>query len=107
MRDYSTLTSFKNSTNYHGSAHTYWPFVSAMTVRGLDHFGYKKEARLVATAMLKGVSNFPSCIELFVETRGGTFEPWHHPDIDQQTAVNQAWTAAGMYYATHYLLKHT
>lgn len=105
FRNYSLLTNFKGGTQYHGSPHTYWPYVSALIVRGLDNFGYKAEAQLVATAMLGGIKHFHSCIELFVETPEHSLEPWHHPKIEQQSATNQAWTAAGVYYAAQYLLK--
>ncbi|HSX27296.1 MAG TPA: hypothetical protein VLG25_00780 [Patescibacteria group bacterium] len=103
IRNYSTFTSFKQGTGYHGSAYTYWPFVSALIVRGLDHFGYKDEAMAIASAMLRGISRFGSNIELFVETEDHMYKPWHHPKIGQQSSVNQAWTAAGVYYASRYL----
>lgn len=105
VRDYSLNSTFIQGTSYHGSPYTYWPFVSGLIAAGLDHFGYKKESAQVAEAMLAGVSNFDTCIELFVETKNGRYHPWHHPKLDQQSAANQAWSAAGIYYAARYLQK--
>ncbi|HEV2412979.1 MAG TPA: hypothetical protein VGS28_04235 [Candidatus Saccharimonadales bacterium] len=105
IRDYSLGASFKQGTHYHGDPYTYWPFVSALIVRGLDHFGYRGEARRVAESLLRGVSHFDTCIELFVETANRGYKPWHHPTLPQQSSENQAWTAAAIYYATSYLLK--
>ena len=105
IRNYCLGTKFGGGTRYHGSADTYWPFVSALITAGLAHFNYTKEAQFVASALLKGVSHFESCIELFVEDDQG-FRPWQHPTLQEQSAVDQSWTAAGMYYATSYLSHH-
>lgn len=88
VRDYSLLTPLIGGTNYHGSPNTYWPFVSALIVRGLDHFGYKTEAKAVATAMLRAIQRFDSRIELFIETPEHKYAPWHHPTMGQQSSVN-------------------
>ena len=106
IRTYSSSTVVPKlyQGGYHRSSHTYWPFVSGLIVEGLDHFGYKREAEMVANAMLMGVSHFNSCIEMFLEVEPHVFRPWHNVDNKQQSATNQAWTAAAMYYAASYLL---
>jgi glycogen debranching enzyme len=103
IRNYSNTNSAHLYNNgYHRGPNTYWPFVSALIAHGMGHFGYNNEEKKVLTSMLKGISKFNSCIELFVQT-DGHFEPWHHPIEKQESAVNQAWTAAGTYYATSLL----
>jgi glycogen debranching enzyme len=106
MRNYwNSSTAHLYSNGYHRGPNTYWPFVSAIIANGIDHFGFKKEAKKVALAMLHGVNHFDSCLELFVKNENNRYEPWHHPIEKQESAVNQAWTAAGMYYVANYLLK--
>lgn len=106
IRNYSLGTFFGEGTQYHGSSHTYWPFVSALIANGLAHFNYDKEAQAVNMAFLQGVSEFQTCIELFVEDDMGSLHPWHHPLLRQpQSAADQAWTAAAVYYGTSYLLR--
>lgn len=105
IRDYSLGTQFGPGTLYHGSPHTYWPFVSALLARGLEHFDYKDEALAVTSAYLHGLSNFDSCIELFVDNGQDKLGPWQHPTLEEKSALDQAWTAAGMLYGTS-LLSH-
>ncbi len=106
VRNYSsgTIVPKLYAGGYHRSSHTYWPFVSGLIAEGLDHFGYTPEAKLVAEALLAGVSHFNSCIEMFLEAEPHVFQPWHNVDNKQQSATNQAWTAAAVYYASAYLL---
>jgi glycogen debranching enzyme len=105
LRNISLLTPLKTVSGYHDSPYTYWPFMSAMTVKGFDHFGYKEEAQAIAEAMLYAVRHFHSFVELFVEKPKKEIEIWHHPTIEQRSSANQAWTAAGVYYCSQYLLQ--
>ncbi len=103
IRTYShRLTNYNPNDIYHRGPNTYWPFESALIASGLDHFGYRKQAAKVATAMLKGVSRFNSCIELFVENNHH-LRVWKSPSTPQTSSADQAWTAAAIYYATTYL----
>lgn len=105
IRDYALGTEFTHGTNYHGSSHTYWPFMSGMTARGLERAGYRSEAKQVMGAYLNAVKTLGTNIEMFVQDDDDSFEPWSHPDpeIGQKSSREQAWTAAAVYYATQYL----
>lgn len=103
IRNYAIGTIAKQGTNYHRSSHTYWPFISALTIHGLEKFGYHSEAQAVAVAMLQAIKQLHSNLELFIEANNH-LSPWKHPSLGQQSATNQAWTAAGVYYASLFLL---
>ena len=105
IRNYAVGTEFFQGTAYHGSAYTYWPFVSALVARGLLRFGYKSEAQEVAEASLMAVDRLGSNIEMFIETPNRQIVTWHHPKVGQQSSIEQAWTAAAVYFDTHFLLK--
>lgn len=105
VRSYALGTEFHyGSTRYHGSPYTYWPFVSGLVARGLLHFGYDDQAAKIMTAYLLAVKHFQSNIEMFAETSDHRLVPWHHPELEQQSAIQQAWTSAAVYYASLYLL---
>lgn len=100
IRSYSLDHAFMTRDNgYHRSSWTYWPFVSAVISSALVRHGYPRAGKHIAEAMLIGVNHFESAIELFVETEDGEFEPWRHAELEQESAENQAWTAAAMYFA--------
>lgn len=98
IRNYEVGTSFPQGTLYHGSDHTYWPFMSALVARGLWDFDYKEEAVWVVRAYLSAVKEMGSNLEMFIEDDGGDLISWHHPILDQESAHQQAWTAAAVYY---------
>jgi glycogen debranching enzyme len=104
IRNYAIGTVFNGGTNYHGSSHTYWPFASTMVARGLESMGYHNEAIRVSTAVLRAISFLGSNIEMFIEEPDGSLSPWHHPLLNQQSATEQAWTAAAVYYNCTFLL---
>lgn len=104
VRNYSLGTQFRKGTRYHGSAHTYWPFVSMQIARGLYAFNYRDESIKVMRAMLLAVHQLDSNIEMFVEKRDGTLSAWHHPIVDQVSSIEQAWTAGAVYFGTSFLL---
>jgi glycogen debranching enzyme len=104
VRNYAEGTEFHQGTRYHGSSHTYWPFVSGVIARGLVHFGYDGHAAEIINAYLLAVKHFQSNIEMFIETSDHRLAPWHHPELEQQSAIQQAWTAAAVYYGSLYLL---
>jgi glycogen debranching enzyme len=105
IRQYSLRSPAVRSTEggyHHGD--TYWPFVSGLITEGMAHFNFQKEAKQVAVAMLTGLNQFSSCIELYIRTPDGTYRPWAHPAKNQSSATDQAWTAAATYYATAFLM---
>ncbi len=106
IRDYAIGTEFAQGTMYHGSANTYWPFVSALVTRGLIRFGYHTEATEVAEASLLAVRRLGTNIEMFMETPNGQLVTWHHPKVGQESSLEQAWTAAGVYFMSHFLLRN-
>ncbi len=105
IRNYGLGTEFKQGTGYHGGSNVYWPFMSALVSVGFNEFGYKGEAKKVASALLTAIKANGSNIEMFLEEPDGSFANWHHPTkTKHQSAVDQAWTAAGVYYCGHMLL---
>lgn len=102
IRTYSCEGSAYDYVAYHRGPNTYWPFVSGLIADGLNNFGYKFEAKQILTAMVKGVKSFGSCIELFVK-KEESYSPFSHPDYNQLSCSEQAWTAGALYYATNYL----
>ncbi len=107
IRNYEEGTIFRQKgTHYHGTSSTYWPFVSAFVSRGMLHFGHDDYARQIMNASLSAVHELGSNIELFVCRQDGHVRPWHHPELGQQSAREQAWTAASVYFETLYLLAH-
>lgn len=105
IRDYAVGTKFQQGTLYHGSANTYWPFMSGLVARGLDHFGYAEEAMRVVGASLTAIHRLGSNIEMFIETPNKKLVAWKHPKVGQQSSLEQAWTAAAVYYGCLLLLK--
>ena len=106
IRNYEVGTPFPEGTLYHGSDHTFWPFMSALVARGLWQFDFKEEATWIIRAYLSVVKKMGSNIEMFIEDDGGDLISWHHPIIDQQSAHQQAWTAAAVYYGSILLSKN-
>lgn len=106
IRNYAVGTTFSQGTMYHGSADTYWPFVSALVARGLLRFGYESEALEVAEATLLAVQRLGSNIEMFIETPSRQIVSWHHPKVGQESSKEQAWTAAAVYFNSLFLLKN-
>lgn len=106
IRDYARGTVFTHGTDYHGSTHTYWPFMSGLAARGMEQAGFRAEAERTMTAYLAAIETLGTNIEMFVQNADDEFEPWAHPDpeIGQKSSREQAWTAAAVYYATQYLL---
>lgn len=102
IRTYSCEGTVYDYVAYHRGPNTYWPFVSGLIADGLNHFGYKYEAKKTLTAMIKGIKNFGSCIELFVK-QDKDYSRFKHPDYDQLSCTDQAWTAAALYYASQFL----
>jgi len=102
IRTYSCEGTSYDYVAYHRGPNTYWPFVSGLIADGLNHFGYKYEAKKTLTAMIKGIKKFESCIELFVK-KDENYARFKHPDYDQLSCTDQAWTAGALYYATTYL----
>lgn len=102
IRDYALGTTFHGGTNYHGSSHTYWPFMSGLVARGIEQQGDKLNARRVGRAMLSAINTLGTNIEMFIQDENDQFEPWSHPDpnIPQKSAREQAWTGAAVYYWT-------
>lgn len=105
IRDYAFGTVFQQGTLYHGSSDTYWPFVSALVARGLEKFAYHEEALEIVLASLSAVNQLGSNIEMFVETPNRQLVIWHHPKVGQESASEQAWTAAAVYFGALFLLK--
>ncbi len=102
IRTYSCEGTSYDYVAYHRGPNTYWPFVSGLIADGLNHFGYKYEATQTLTAMIKGIKKFGTCIELFVK-KDNDYARFKHPDYDQLSCTDQAWTAAAIYYGTCYL----
>ncbi|HJP81217.1 MAG TPA: hypothetical protein VJ841_02395 [Candidatus Saccharimonadales bacterium] len=103
IRNYALGTVFSQGTLYHGSDHTYWPFVSALTARGLLRFGYRDEAENVARASLLAIKRLRTNIEMFTETLNGQLVIWHHPKVGQESSLEQAWTAGAVYFESLFL----
>ena len=101
VRIYSDKNTCFDNLEYHRGPNTFWPFVSVLISQGLHNFGYKQESQQILTAILEGVSNFETCVELFI--KNSEYELYKDPDSGQLSAKDQAWTAAGIYYATEYL----
>lgn len=102
IRTYSCKGTSYDRIAYHRGQNTYWPFVSGLIADGLNNFGYKYEAQKVLSAMIKGVHKFGTCVELFVK-KDNQYSRFKHPDIEQYSCTDQAWTAAAVYYAANYL----
>jgi glycogen debranching enzyme len=102
IRTYSCEGTVYDYVAYHRGPNTFWPFVSGLIADGLNNFGYKYEAKEVLSAMVKGVKSFGSCIELFIK-KEEAYSPFSHPDYNQLSCTDQAWTAGALYYATNYL----
>ncbi len=102
IRTYSCEGKVYDPILYHRGPHTFWPFVSALIADGLNHFGYDYESKQLLLAMVKGIQRFDSCIELFVKNNE-TYERFKNPLADQVSCTDQAWTAAALYFATHFL----
>lgn len=98
VRVYSDTTKFYDELEYHRGPATYWPFTNALLAIGLRDFGYITQAQNVLEAMIKGVGNFNHCIELFM-MKDGRFVAYKDPFNGQESCSDQAWTAAGLYYA--------
>jgi glycogen debranching enzyme len=107
VRNYAIGTTFTQGTRYHGSAYTYWPFVSALIARGFDHFSYAHQATEIINAYLTAVQQLETNIEMFIETSDHRLMSWHHPSVGQESVSEQAWTAAAVYYGTLYLTGDT
>jgi glycogen debranching enzyme len=105
IRNYAISTTFHHGTRYHGGANVYWPFVSGLVARGLYHYGYDKEARRVTRPYLNAVGTLGSNIEMFIGFKNHKLTFWKHPEASQQSAVEQAWTAAAVYYGTYFIEK--
>lgn len=105
IRNYALTTSFRRGTRYHGGANIYWPFASGLVARGLDHYGYNKEARRVIKAYLNAVDTLGSNIEMFIGFKNHRLTFWKHPEVGQQSAVEQAWTAAAVYCGSLFISK--
>lgn len=105
MRNYARGTLFPKGTNYHGSPQTYWPFMSSLVAAGFLNAGYEAEARKLSRAMVNAVKIFGTNIEMFIEVNNGV-QHWQHPVIkSHRSASEQAWTAAGLYFCAHLLLR--
>lgn len=106
IRNYALGTEFSHGTRYHGSSHTFWPFMSGMVARGLEQMGETEKAEKIMHGMLNAVYTLGTNIEMFVQNEQDEFEPWSHPDPDigQMSSREQAWTAGAVYYATSYIL---
>ncbi|MEI6237167.1 MAG: hypothetical protein WCP03_01020 [Candidatus Saccharibacteria bacterium] len=104
LRTYpKNILNFNPKDEYHRGPNVFWPFAGALVAKGLHDFGYDKEANQVTLAMLKGVSKFDGFIELFIKNNG-LATPWHNSETKQSSTLNQAWTAAGVYYGCNLLL---
>lgn len=104
VRTYSARGRAFDPVAYHRGPHTYWPFVSALIADGLFSLGYAYEARRILTGMVRGVTPFDSCIEMFVKNDSG-YEKFREPTTGQLSANDQAWTAASLYYASEFLAR--
>lgn len=107
VRNYAIGTVFHRGTRYHGGSDIYWPFVSALIARGLNHYSYNKQAKRVVKAYLKAVHTLGSNIEMFVENNNKKLLKWRHPHsfLGPQSALEQAWTAAAVYYGVYFIEK--
>lgn len=98
------IKAYSKKDQYHRGPNTYWPFAAIFTALGMEKQGYKAAASKLINATLNGLSNFDSMVELY-QKRDGKVKIWQHPESDQTSTLNQAWTAAGGYYASNYLLR--
>ncbi len=104
IRTYSSSGKAYDPVAYHRGPHTFWPFVSALIADGLNELGYIYESRQILTAMVRGITKFDSCIEMFVKN-DTNYQKFREPTTGQESANDQAWTAASLYYASHFLQK--
>lgn len=104
LRTYSCEGSVFDPIGYHRGPHTFWPFVSALTADGLNHFGYHRESRDLLQSMVNGIKKFDTCVELFVK-KENKYERFQHPFEKQLSCAEQAWTAGALYYATNFIEK--
>jgi glycogen debranching enzyme len=102
VRVYSNRNKVFDPEEYHRGAETYWPFISGIVGWGLHNYGYHSEARQVCEAMLKGVSRFESCIEMFLK-KNGEYCRYVNPQTKQVSSSDQAWTAGAVVFAVNYL----
>lgn len=103
LRNYEKGTRFPIGTRYHGGDNVYWPFASGLVASGLLHFGYKEEANRLVEAYLLAIHTLGSNVEMFTESAQGELILWHHPELGQMSAHEQAWTAAAVYFGTCFL----
>jgi hypothetical protein len=104
-RTYSdTIKNFNPNDQYHRGPNTYWPFAAVLAAKGMQVQGYKVAAAKLIGATLNGLSNFASLVELY-QNHNGDVKIWKNPNSEQTSTLNQAWTAAGVYYGCDYLLR--
>lgn len=99
IRTYSSTGHAYDPVAYHRGPHTFWPFVSALIADGMNKLGYTYEARQILRGMVRGVSEFNSCIEMFIK-QDTKYEKFREPTTGQMSSSDQAWTAAAIYYAS-------
>lgn len=111
IRNFAKGTDFgPESTEYHGSDRTYWPFIIGEVAMGLANMGRKDDAEAVMMANLTAIEDIGRNIEMFRQDREtGEIQKWSHPNdkIIQSSSLEQSWTAAAVYYMTNYLLSQS
>ncbi|MGE5042168.1 MAG: hypothetical protein ACM3IJ_04680 [Candidatus Levyibacteriota bacterium] len=105
FRTYGKYTKVHDPDGYHNGPETYWPFMSGLAAIGLDKRGYRREAEEVLEASLERIREFGSNIEMFKRDETGAYVRWRDRFSGQTSALDQAWTAGMVYYATSMLLK--
>jgi glycogen debranching enzyme len=102
VRVYSQNNSQFDPLGYHRGPNTFWPFVSALTAKGLIDYGFNEKAEDILIAMLNGVQRFGTSVELFMG-QNGNYERYHDLESGNFSCSDQAWTASGVYFALAYL----
>jgi glycogen debranching enzyme len=106
IRTYSCEGSVYDPIGYHRGQNNFWPFVSALIADGFNHLGYTNQAEQILRAMVHGIKQFNSCVELFVK-KDGRLERFVNPFEKQVSCTDQAWTAGALYYAANFLKRRS
>ncbi|MDP2647926.1 MAG: amylo-alpha-1,6-glucosidase [Candidatus Yanofskybacteria bacterium] len=81
-----------NPRSYHNGS--IWPHDNAMIARGLENYGYTREAELIRLSMRWAIAQFKTPLELFVYSNGSYEE--YRSATGQGPCPKQAWTAAAL-----------
>lgn len=92
IRTLSVRSSRYDANSYHNGS--IWPHDTAIVAEGLDHFGFREEAKRVRRALVSAYTHFNTPVELFVYSRG-RYREYCGPS-GQGACRTQAWSAASL-----------